>query len=161
MQHGAVRHSVAWCAEGAITKKQGPGCLAHRKTGCPQSLTLMSNRKPCAPAVHLPPPPPHRPWRCQHKYITLISISDVVRCSAPQCGVAWRGVVQCSVARCSAVWCGVVYCSGVWGVVYCSVVQYGSVQCSAAGCGAVWLQVPVSLNFSQTQASWYWGMQEG
>ena len=46
---GVVWCGVVWCAEGAGTKWQWPGCLAHRKMQNGWALILypQSNRMPC------------------------------------------------------------------------------------------------------------------
>ena len=105
---------VLWCAEGAVTKGQRPGCLP---TGTGKRLY------------------------CGVVYCGVVWRA-VVWCGVVWCGVVWCGVVWCGVVWCGVVWCGVVWCGVVWcGVVWCGVVWCGVVWCGVVWCGVVWCGV--------------------
>ena len=100
-------------AEGAVTKRQWPGCLAcgNSNTGRGVCVCVL-----CAVCVYAPARRPDLPSR-----------------------VVWCGGVRCGAVRCGAVRCGAVRCGAVrvgWGGVGCGAVRWG-------GCGGVWVRVRV------------------
>ena len=122
---GVVWCGVVWCAEGAVTRRQWPGCLpmgTGKREGC-----VCSARAVCRCVVI-----GGKGGSRGNLVVTLLALG-VVWCGVVWCGVVWCGVVWCGVVWCGVVWCGVVWCGVVgWGVVWWDGVGWGGM-----GWGAV------------------------
>ena len=162
---------VVWCAEGAVSKRQWPGCLAYGNSKTGWGVCIMCGRwslllclfvgaagsvqrgghvrppwlRRVGGAAFAPPPPP-RP-RAIALWAGLPLPPDrsvwgpVLPIPLPPELLVWWLMLRLLLLP-GVVWCGVVWCGVLCcGVLCCGVVWCGVVWCGVVWCGVVWCGV--------------------